>query len=186
MNDYNTFMTNERGLTPEAEATLCEAVKKISDLYSGEVMQDGLVSVGALQKVDPLRDALWRESANLFPTFKNKVLGLKITLNNARLTDENTGGILRNVVENHFQEVGDLAFRHLLTTILSSRATIAQGAVDRMFVLEHEKESMKKELGIIPGIPGLSLETMSLRRGIEAVLTGELQFSRQTQTHENL
>ena len=167
---------NERDLSPEAQAIFPASLKRVSDLYIGELLGEVM---GSLDQQE--RDARWRHAAEQFPPFRHKIIGLRLALNNARQAYNREGEELREVVGSRFESAGDMGVRHLLTTILCSRATKAQATVDGTIRLDIEAEAMKRELGVIPGIKGLDLETMSFNRTIETVLTGELQLSRQTQ-----
>lgn len=167
-------------LDSQAQAMLPNVLREVASLYQGEVLADALVSGGDMEALDPGRDALWRQAAGQFPPFRNRIVGLKLALDNARQAFEREGDVLRGLVESRFTEAEDMGVRHLLTTLLCSRATRAQGIVDETIYLNVEAEAMKRELGVLRGIEGLDLETMTLHRAAEAVLTGELEFSRQT------
>lgn len=166
---------------PEVQAVFPEALQRVSGLYAGEVLADALVHGGAMPTLDPSRDELWRSTAKKFPPFQNKIIGLKLALDNARQAITKEGEILRVVVEGYFDDAENMGVRHLLGTILCSRATMAQGQIDPEIILEVEVKAMRAELGLGENGDTLDLESMSFRRGIGKVLSGELSLSRQTQ-----
>lgn len=170
-------------LDPLAQMMLPGALKKVTDLYQGEILANILAASGSMKALDPSRDALWRQAAEQFPPFRNRIIGLKLALDNTRQAYEKEGDVLRGLMENRFAEAQDMGVRHILATLLCSRATKAQGTVDGTIHLNDEAEAMKRELGVLRGVEGFDLKTMTFHRAVEAVLTGELEFSRQTQTN---
>lgn len=173
---------SHEALDPQVQAMLPDTLRKVAGLYQGEVLADALVADGVMEALDPSRDALWRQAAGQFPPFRNRIVGLKLALDNARQAFEREEDVLRGLVESRFTEAQDMGVRHLLTTLLCSRATRAQGTVDGTIYLNVEAEAMKRESGVLRGVECLDLETMTFHRAVEAILTGELKLSRQTQT----
>lgn len=169
-------MTHEK-LDPQTQEMLPDALKKVTDLYQGEILAD------VMESFDPSRNVLWRHAAKQFPPFRHRITGLKLALDNTRQAYKKEGDVLRGLMEHRFAEAQDMGVRHILATLLCSRATRAQGTVDGTIHLNIEAEAMKIELGVLRGVEGFDLKTMTFHRAVEAVLTGELEFSRQTQTN---
>jgi hypothetical protein len=169
-------MMYQRESSPDARDMLPQAIEKVSDLYQGEILDE------ALGFPNPsARDARWREAAVSFRPFKNKIIGLRLALNNARQSYKSKGEALQQAMEERFDSAGDLRVGHLLQTLLCSRATVSQGVIDPEIVLNTEAAAMGKELGVTRGVQGLDLETMGFDFVVEALLTGRLRLSRQTQ-----
>lgn len=162
-------------MNPEIQEILPKAVEAVGGLYLGDVLVRHLKNQSPEQ-----RDQYWRETAQEFGPFSEKITALRQALNNADEVKKRSPG-LDNVMGTNFIFVGDPTARELLTDLLIARTIISPGYMDSNMEVIQEAEAMALELGSSNGLREEAMKSVNLDKVVGAVLSGSLKLTRQTQ-----
>jgi hypothetical protein len=163
-------------MSPEVQEMLPKAVKEVENLYLG----DQLSNLLRIQTPEQ-RDKFWKETANKFGPFSEKIIGLREAIKNADTTKRTYPPSLTSVMRLHFSNVEDQMARELLTDLLFARTITSPGYMDYEMRVVDEAVAMATELGSEEGLQGEVIRSVDLHKIIESVLSGNLKLTRQTQ-----
>jgi hypothetical protein len=166
----------EAPMSPEVQEMLPKAVKEVGGLYLGDKLSNLLRTQRPEQ-----RDQFWKEAAQKFGPFSEKITGLRLAIKNADTTKMAYPEPVTNVMRLHFSAVEDQAARELLTDLLFARTITSPGYMDYEMEVKKEAVAMAIELGSGEGLQGEVMKSVNLDTVIKAVLSGNLKLTRQTQ-----
>jgi hypothetical protein len=165
---------SETPMSPEVQEMLPKAVREVGELYLGDQLSN---------RTQPpeQRDQLWRETAQKFGPFSEKITGLRQAIKNADTTKRAYPEPVTNVMRLYFSDVEDQMARELLTDLLFARTITSPGYMDYEMKVVEEAVAMATELGSREGLQGEAMKSVDLAKVIESVLSGNLKLTRQTQ-----
>ncbi|PIY69512.1 hypothetical protein COY90_00235 [Candidatus Roizmanbacteria bacterium CG_4_10_14_0_8_um_filter_39_9] len=163
----------EATISPEVQQMLPEAVREVTGLYMGDQLNNFLLRDQSLQE----REQFWKETANEFLPFADKIIDLWEVVTDAETTKKG----YPDFVGVHFFKAGDKEAESLLTDVLFARTIKSPGYMDYGMNVVKEAEVMVRELGVQDGLGGAQIKEITLDKTVESVLTGSLKLIRQTQ-----
>ena len=107
----------EATISPEVQQMLPEAVREVTGLYMGDQLNNFLLRDQSLQE----REQFWKETANEFLPFADKIIDLWEVVTDAETTKKG----YPDFVGVHFFKAGDKEAESLLTDVLFAYGRIS-------------------------------------------------------------
>lgn len=164
---------SKKPLSPEAEQMLEKAVERIDDLCAGNQLAK------ILQSQSPeKRKQLWKQAANQFAPFADKIRNLRKALETADSIEKSYPPQLIAVLHVHLGDLKDELASRLLRDLFVARISQSPSHLyNDTNMPMNEAQLMALELDLSDGPQGEMIKNLNLDTIVKAILTGDLRVT---------